>query len=88
MQQGQIQEFRGELDNIDKEILNLLEKRFQICQQIGEYKKQNNLPIEDLEREKQIIENKIQLTDLPAEFIENLYNLIFTQSKDLQNSKT
>ena len=79
-----LEQYRQQLNEIDKELIKLLEKRFEISKQIGVWKKQNNKPVEDLERERQIIENKLQQSQLPKEFIEELFQLIFKQSKKMQ----
>ena len=77
--------YREQLNGIDSQLLFLLEKRFGFCKKIGVYKKQNNLPIEDMEREKQIIERLSKKTKLSREFIKDLFNLIFKESKKVQN---
>jgi len=62
-----------------------LEKRLELTKIIGRDKKQAGLPIEDLQREKEIIEDKIRKSGLRPEFIEELFNTIFKESKRLQN---
>ena len=79
-----LEQYREQLDKLDRDILEVLKKRFEISKQIGMWKKENNKPIEDLERETQVIESKIELSALPREFIEELFKLIFRQSKELQ----
>ena len=44
--------FRAEIDRIDTELAHLLELRFDLCEEIGRYKRMNGLPIENCEREK------------------------------------
>lgn len=44
--------FRAEIDRIDTELARLLELRFDLCEEIGRYKRMNGLPIENCEREK------------------------------------
>ena len=81
---GNILVLRKELDEIDRRLGGLLIKRFQICRKIGEHKKENGLAIEDLDREKQIIDNKIKEFNLPKEFVKELFLLIFKYSKKMQ----
>ena len=47
----ELNELRNQIDQIDKEMAVLFEKRMKIVKQIGEYKKENNLPILDKKRE-------------------------------------
>ncbi|NRU61644.1 monofunctional chorismate mutase [Clostridium beijerinckii] len=50
-----IDDYRNKIDEIDKEITRLFEERMDIVIKVGEYKKQNNLPIFDKNRESQVI---------------------------------
>ena len=79
-----LQQHRHQIDQIDKQLLELLEKRFEISKKIGQHKKENGIKIHQPEREKQIIESKTQRTQLPKEFIKELFQLIFKQSKEVQ----
>ena len=51
-----LQELRNGIDSIDKEILELFENRMELCRNVALYKKANNLPIFQSDRENQIIE--------------------------------
>jgi chorismate mutase len=82
---AEINELRQEISRLDKSLLEILEKRFEICVEIGNNKKQNGLPIEDLTREKAIIEDKVKNSHLNKEFTKRLFELIFKESKRLQN---
>lgn len=80
----EISDWRQRIDAIDSEILKLLEERFEACRKIGKFKKENGLPIEDVDREKQIIENKKKLSDLDDGFVDRLFREIMEESKRLQ----
>lgn len=51
----EIEQLRKEIDAIDKEMLELFEKRMQVSTQIAEYKRVNNLPVYDGKREREKI---------------------------------
>lgn len=51
-------EFRNMIDDIDDELLNVLKKRNTIIEQIGDYKKQQNITIFQLERWKEILQTR------------------------------
>ena len=51
-----LQHFRAEIDRIDDDILQLLERRMEIVKRIGKEKLQSKAPIYRPEREKEIIE--------------------------------
>jgi chorismate mutase len=64
-----------------------LEKRFGICKEVGEFKKENGEKIEDKEREGEIIQSKLGETNLSEEFVGDLFEAIFKESKRLQKEK-
>jgi chorismate mutase/prephenate dehydratase len=83
-----LKESRAEIDRIDLEIGKLLKKRFTIAGQIGNMKNTLDLEIEDLERDKRVLENykKQAGGELDEGFIEELVELILKYSKEVQKS--
>lgn len=55
-----LKQCREQLDIIDEKIIELFEKRMLVIKDVALYKKQNNLPIIDEEREKVMIKNNIE----------------------------
>jgi chorismate mutase/prephenate dehydratase len=51
-----LKDLRNEIDKVDHEILSNFEKRMDLCRQVAVYKKENNLPIFQGNRESEIIE--------------------------------
>lgn len=81
---NELNALRKEIDEIDNQLKTLLIKRMSICLDIAKYKSRNNLPKEDVAREKQIIERLKRNEKFPG-MIECIYPAIFTFSKTLQN---
>lgn len=52
---NELNSFRAEIDSIDAELARLLELRFETCEKIGQYKRINGIPIENRERERELI---------------------------------
>lgn len=75
---------RKEIDDIDGKLINLIEKRFEISKKIGKIKRERGFEIEDKKRENEIIENRISNSKFSREFIVNLFDLIFKESKSMQ----
>ena len=74
---------REKIDSIDKQMLELLSKRMQIIEQIGEYKQNNNIAVFQLRRWKEIINQRIEFGEelkLPAEFIKQILEIIHKES--------
>lgn len=81
-----MEKFRKEIDKIDSEIAKLLEKRFEICSEIGDFKSKNNIQTEDKSREKEIFE-KIERTDLKyRDNIKEVESKILLESKKIQDN--
>lgn len=53
--------WRSEIDDIDEELLHLLARRMEVSAQIGEYKKQNNVAVVQMDRWKRILADHIVL---------------------------
>ena len=83
-----IKDIRNEIDQVDKEILKLLNKRFKLASDVIEFKKLNNLPIENKQREEEIIKMIGESVDVEIndEVIE-IYKEIMKQSKVYQSKK-
>lgn len=81
-----LHDYRRELDGIDKELLALFGQRMEIAAKIGEYKKENNLPVFDPARERQILLNiREQSPEGMGDYAVALYSLIFELSRASQN---
>ena len=50
---------RGEIDDIDSELLQLLARRMAVSEQIGEYKKSNNVAVVQMDRWKKILTDHV-----------------------------
>ena len=61
-----LQEIRKELDVIDRQIVDLYEKRMKLCGDVAEYKISVGKPVYDGEREKQKLEAVRQICQGPV----------------------
>lgn len=83
-----LKNLRQEIDNIDTGILKLIVKRFEVIKAVGEKKKKNGQEIRDLQREKEImirLKMFAQEKGISQEMVEGIYDLILTESRNLQN---
>ena len=82
-----MKELRNQIDIIDKSIQNLFLERMQIVKKVALHKKENNLPVFDEEREKEIIKKNIdsidnlELVDLYKEFYVKMLEISKTYQK-------
>lgn len=56
---NELEQYRKEIDEIDRELLVLFERRMDVAVRVANYKKENNLPIYDEERESKIIKKNV-----------------------------
>ena len=81
-----LNELRKNIDEIDREIIELFEKRMDVAREIGRYKKQHDLPVFDPEREKKLIEKNSNYVQNPnyRESYRHLLLLMMEESKKIQ----
>ncbi len=76
---------REEFDAIDKEIVKLLEKRFELSEKIGVYKNAMKIDIEDANREQQVLKNIERYTAKNyRQYSMMVYGAIIDESKKVQ----
>ena len=84
-----IEDYRKNIDNIDKEIVEKLEERMRVAENIAKFKQDNNLPVIDIIREREKLEEITEMaSDDMASYARILYNTIMEMSKDHQRKIT
>lgn len=84
-----LSECRKEIDKIDKELVELFERRMNVAIKVAEYKIENNIPILNEAREAEVIENNVnrlnnkEYSKLTEKFFANLMEL----SRSLQGER-
>lgn len=81
-----LEKLRSEIDVIDRQIVDLFEKRMKICGEVAEFKIETGKKVFDRDREKSKIETLTQLThnDFNKHGIEELFLQIMAMSRKLQ----
>lgn len=84
-----LSDYRKEIDDIDKEMTRLFEKRMDVSVKVAEYKIKNNLPIFNGVREAEVIQRNIErLKNSSYEFlIRKYFNYLMELSRALQQRK-
>lgn len=79
-------EFRQQIELIDRQLIKLLTERMALSRKIGLEKSRLELPVKNKQRENEILNNLISQTDgrLSPEFLTHLYGVIFDESRKLQ----
>jgi len=85
-----LEDLRKKVDKVDAEIVRLISERIRIAEEVGEEKKKQGRQIEDLGREKKILENIKRLArdeKLGEEVMASIYRQIITVCKDIQKTE-
>ncbi len=84
---SKIEKYRKLIDGLDDEIKDLLLKRLGYCKKIGESKKASGSLIESKSREEEILSRLTEnVTIEESKVIKSVYESIFTESKNVQQS--
>lgn len=77
---------RGEIDKIDAQLAELLERRLEVARKIGDYKRERGMPITDAAREERVIEQiaLIVKNAVNTPYITRLWRLIMEIGRDIQ----
>lgn len=84
-----LEDLRRQIDRVDYELLQILAARISIVEKIGEYKRDNNVTVLQLERWAQILKDRIPYGvhyGLDRDFVHRLYELVHNESLRLQNA--
>jgi len=80
---SQLEEIREQIDEADREILEMLSRRMSLVEKVGEYKKLNNVAILQMERWNKVFKTRpewAKALNLNEEFAKDLFKLIHTES--------
>ena len=86
---GNLEKYRQKIDEIDKEIVKLFEKRMETVSQVSQYKLKNSLPVLNSVREDEVIEkniNYLRNKDLTP-YLKDFFISMMGISKDYQRSR-
>lgn len=81
--QNELERLRNRLDHLDRELLEVLASRMSVVEQLGEYKRDNNVAVLQLGRWKQVHNSRADWAkslNLYPEVVEELFKLIHMES--------
>lgn len=81
--QSQLDTIREHIDQVDRELLEVLSRRIRLVEKAGEYKKLNNVAIFQMERWKTVFESRPEWgrsLQLEEGFVKEMFQLIHTES--------
>jgi chorismate mutase len=81
--QSKLDALRAEVDKIDAELLNILAQRMRIIDEIGDYKKENDITILQIKRWRNIIVDRLEIglkMGLSRDFLQEMLELVHKES--------
>ena len=83
-----LEEQRKKIDTIDDQLVRLFEERLSVADEVAKIKKENDLPVANTEREREIVNRLTEgQTDRMAGYTKILFNTIFDLSRSRQASQ-
>ena len=87
MTKKSLEQMRNDIDSIDSQITDLFKARMETALEIAKYKQENNLPVLNDSREKQVLHKVSEQIGEPFDgYARFLFNTIFDASRSCQNS--
>ncbi len=80
-------DLRAQIDELDNAVLEQLAKRMRIAKEIGQYKKDHNMPVLQANRYEKLIKNRVNnatLMSMSEEFVRNILRAIHEESVQQQ----
>ena len=85
---SELEQLRGDIDAIDRQIVDLMKQRMETVAQVAEYKKANNVPVLDTGRERALLSKVGQEAgEELADYIQSMYRTIMAASRSYENGK-
>ncbi len=84
---SQLEQLREKIDQLDQELVEILSMRRHLIEKIGDYKRENNVTVFQLERWNEILDTRTEWGNkkqLSSEFIQEIYKAIHDESIRLQ----
>lgn len=78
-----LQQLRGDIDETDRQLMELLEQRMRICREIGQYKKRRNITVLQSDRYESLLRHRreeAQRRGLSPDAVTRLFELIHEES--------
>jgi chorismate mutase len=78
-----LEELREKIDNVDRELIEIMAQRMAIVEKIGEYKRQNNVTTFQVKRWDEIMKNRTELAkkmNLTESYVTEIFKIIHEES--------
>ncbi|WP_379138099.1 chorismate mutase [Paenibacillus sp. sgz500958] len=80
--------YRASINELDRQLIEILGERFEICLKVADYKKENDIPMMQPDRIQMVKQRCIGIGEkfgVDAHFIDRLYSLIIDEACRLED---
>ena len=83
----ELSDFRSEIDALDEEIVSLINKRLQVCLEIGNFKSLHGISVRDSKREDELISKLLENNKgpCPPDILEKIYRVLIETAVSLES---
>jgi len=82
-----IEDYRLQIDDVDSELLRNIAKRLELAEGLGQFKRDNGIPIYHPEREEEVIADRIDqgsALGIPEEITRSIFRILIDKSREIQ----
>ena len=80
-----LESLRAEVDECDRQLIQVLGRRFELVRRIGAYKAAENLPVEDGARERELLADRKRQAAANGDYpVEAIFKVILSESRRFQ----
>jgi chorismate mutase len=81
-----LEELRRSIDAVDQQLLKLLHERVRLVVQVGEYKRERDMPVYDPERERALLDRLCHAAEPPldADTIRRIFERLVDESRRIE----
>ncbi len=86
----ELSDFRSEIDALDDKILELINKRLQVCLEVGNFKSLHGIAVRDSKREAELIDKLLENNKgpCPPDILEKIYRILIETAVSLENDQS
>lgn len=82
-----LQELRDQLDQVNRDLAQLLAQRFDLVAEVADYKAAHDLPVADPQREAAIIDQVTQAIPRHQAEVTTVFNAIFAAARQMEANR-
>ena len=83
----ELSDFRSEIDALDEKIVELINKRLQVCLEVGNFKNLHGIAVRDSKREEELMTKLLENNKgpCPPDILEKIYRILIETAVSLES---